>query len=187
MRKVMMLGVLGMVLVGFVSAGLVGFLSNIVEGSVEVRGPVFYAVSSAGEVGSLVINEFPGGGTTYTISGFDERRFISEEIEEIDFYAPEMKLSVEAKLNAGSVPKLLDLEFGYYTGSVDGTYYDFCKVSVNVTSEELEIYSNICDGVSADNLKGFYYSVKGRSTGDVEIKVRTIDGETKAEVLGVVG
>ena len=101
-------------------------------------------------------------------------------------YAPEMDLSVEARLNEGSVPKLLDLEFGYYTGSVDGNYYDFCKVSVNVTSEELVVYSDVCDGVSVDNIKGFYYSIKGRSTGDVEIKVRTTDGETKAEILGVV-
>lgn len=186
MKKKIMLGIVGMVLVSFASAGLVGFLSNSVSASVEVLGPVFYAVSFPGTVGSLAINEFPGGGVTYTISGFDERRFISEETSEMDFYAPEVELSVEAKLNEGSVPKLLDLEFGYYSGSVDGTYYDFCKVSVNVTSEELEVYSGICDGVAVSSLKGFYYSIKGRSTGDVSIKVRTSDGETKAEVLGVV-
>ncbi|MFH1918169.1 MAG: hypothetical protein ABIJ14_03670 [Nanoarchaeota archaeon] len=174
----------GVLLISIVSAGLLTHFA-VITGSVTVEGPVFYATSGEGTPGSLKINE-KGTGTTYTISGYDERRFITNELgEEIDFYAPELKLSVEASLVNGTIPKKLDLEFGYYTESVDGTYYPFCNVEINVTSEALQIYSDICNGNSADNLKGFYYSIKGRSTGDVKISVKTTNQETKVEVLGV--
>jgi len=182
-RKIATL-IAGILLVSIVSAGLITSWGTI-TGSVVVEGPVFYATSGEGSPGSLLINE-QGTGTTYTISGYDERRFITNELgEEIDFYAPELELSVEAFLLDGTIPKKLDLEFGYYTESVDGTYYPFCNVEINVTSESLQTYSDICEGNSADNLKGFYYSIKGRSTGDVKISVKTTGQETKAQVLGV--
>ena len=176
----------GVLLIGIVSAGLVNYISNSVSGSVEVGGPVFYATTSPGNPGSLTINEFEGNGYTYTISGQSERIFMTNELEEMDFYAPELKLSVEARLYNGTQPKLLDLEFGYYYKFVNGITYPFCKVTINVTSDNLEIYSDICNGSPANSLEAFYYSIKGRGTGDVQIKVKTSDENTKVEVLGVV-
>ena len=183
-RKIATL-IAGILLVGIVTAGLVPWLSNIVSGSVEVRGPVFYATIRAGENGSLSINE-PGNGTTYTISGQDEKIFKTNKVDTIDFYAPELNLSVEAKLNEGSPPKMLDLEFGYYDKYIDGSSHPFCSVTINVTStENYKIYSDICKGSSTNQLEGFYYSIKGRGSGDVKIKVKTTAQNTKAEVLGI--
>lgn len=176
---------LGILLIGIVSAGLVGYLSNMVSGSVVVEGPVFYATTSPGNPGSLLINEFEVSGTTYTISGQGERIFMTNKLEEMDFYAPELNLSVEARLYNGTQPKLLDLEFGYYDKFVNGISYPFCKVTINVSSGEMFVYSDICDGNSVNSLEGFYYSIEGRGTGDVQIKVTTYYGETKVEVLGV--
>jgi len=169
--------------IALVSAALITSWGTI-TGLVTVEGPVFYATSGEGSPGSLLINE-QGTGTTYTISGQDERIFITTELEEMDFYAPELKLSVEANLHEGTQPKLLDLEFGYYDKFTDGTSYPFCKVTVNVTSDALDVYSDICDGSPANSLEAFYYSIKGRGTGDVKISVKTTNQETKAQVLGV--
>ena len=185
MNKKIASALLGVLLIGIVTAGLVPYLSNIVSGSVEVNGPVFYATSGEGNPGSLTINEFEGSGATYTISGQDERIFITTKLEEMDFYAPKLKLSVEARLHNGTQPKLLDLEFGYYDTFVDGTSYPFCKVTINVSSEEMVVYSDICNGNPANSLEAFYYSIEGRGTGDVQIKVRTTYRETKAEIIGV--
>ena len=172
----------GVLLIGIVSAGLVGYLSNMVSANVGVEGPVFYA----GANHNLLINEFTGGSSTpYLISGKEEELFNSEEVDRTNFYAPKLNLSVEAYLWNGTSPKLLDLEFGYYTTFNDGINYPFCKVTINVTSSDSEVYSNICNGNSTNQLEGFYYSVKGRGTGDVQIKVKTYYGETKVQVLGV--
>lgn len=42
MKKIIIAGILGMVLISLASAALVGFLSNTVSATVEVSGPVFY-------------------------------------------------------------------------------------------------------------------------------------------------
>jgi len=176
----------GFLLVSIISASLLTYFGRI-TGTVTVEGPVFYATSSVGEPGSLTINEFEGEGYTYTISGQDEKVFISNQISPTNFYAPKLNLSVEARLYNGTQPKLLELEFGYYDNFIDGISYPFCgeRVTINVTSNQLKVYSNICNGVSVDKLEGFYYSIKGRGTGDVQIKVRTSDENTKVKVLGV--
>lgn len=177
-----------MVLISFASAGLVGFLSNSVTGSVEVLGPVFYAVSGAdpdGDPGSLLINEFTGNGATYTLSGGNTRYFKTDALEAMGFYAPELNLSVKAYLGEGTEPNSLKLEFGYYDTFVQGTESPFCSVVVNVNSINEEVYSAVCDGVSTDKLEAFYYSIHNQGTSDVQIKVKTYYGETKAEIIGV--
>jgi len=180
-KKALVVSILfGIFLISIVSAGLLDYFGRI-TGSVTVEGPVFYA----GNPNSLTINEFEDSGGNYLISGYEEVRFITDELEEMSFYAPKLKLSVEAFIFDGTQPKLLDLEFGYYDKFVDGTSYSFCKVTINVTSDSPEVYSDICDGVPANKLESFYYSIKGRGTGDVKIKVDTGDQNTKVEVIGV--
>ena len=110
MRKVMIFGLLGMVLVSFASAGLVGFLSNVVTGSVEVLGPVFY--TAAGE--NLIMNEEPTSSSTKTINGLEEIDFIMEEdLEGADLYKPELNFVIELAINNFTEPRGIELEFGY--------------------------------------------------------------------------
>ena len=177
----------GVLLIGIVSAGLVDYFGRVTA-EIEAKGPVFYAVSGAdpdGDPGSLAINEFPGGGTTYTLSGGNTRYFRTEELDAMDFYAPELKLSVEAYLGAGIEPNSLELEFGYYDTFSQGTETPFCDVIINVISTNSEVYSDTCNGDSADSLEAFYYSIHNMGTSDVKIKVRTSNANTKAEVLGI--
>jgi len=179
--------IISVFLIGIVSAGLLDIFGKI-EGNVEVSGPVFYAVSGAeadGDPGSLSINEFPGGGTTYTLSGGNTRYFRTDKLDAMDFYAPELKLSVEAYLDAGINPNSLELEFGYYDTFLQGKEYPFCSVIVNVTSTTSKVYFDTCDGDSADSLETFYYSIHNMGSNDVKIKVSTSGGETKAEILGI--
>ena len=175
--------VMGILLVGVVSAGLLDYFGRI-EGEVEVSGPVFYA----GEDEQLFINIFNSEyEANYYISEYTERRFKTIEFDElINFYGPKVNLSVNAKLNSGSSPKKLDLIFGYFDSLINGDYEEICRVSVNITNEsDYRIYSDVCDyNLDIENVGGFYYSIKGRSSGDVKIGV-SAKGETKVEIIGV--
>jgi len=179
--------IISVFLIGIVSAGLVGYLSNMVSGEVNVEGPVFYAISGAkpdGTPGTLSINSFLGG-TSFTVEGGDTRYFKTEKVGSINFYAPEVELSVNASLEGGINPSLLDLTFGYYDTFTKGIEYPFCNIVINVTSEDSVVYSGICDGNSTDKLEAFYYSIHNKGTNDVRINVKTYHGDTKVKVLGV--
>ena len=72
---------LGVLLVGIVSAGLLDYFGKI-EGSVTVEGPVFYAMSGAepdGTPGYLSINNPEGSESSFTITGGSTRYFKTEE------------------------------------------------------------------------------------------------------------
>lgn len=181
--------ILGMIiLIGIASANLVSYLSGVVTGKVTVEGPVFYAVSGAGTNGApgkLFINDNNFEGESYIIKGGDTKYFKTEKINPISFYAPKLKLSVEASLENNSDFNLLELKFGVYNKFSKGIENPFCSVVINVTSLDYQIYSGICDGKSVDTLEAFYYSIHNMGTNDVEIQMETSNKNTKAEIIGV--
>lgn len=179
----------GVLLIGIVSAGLVGYLSNMVSGTVEIKDLVFYANSEKiilfdEEVKKLSINEFSESISHYTIKDGESEVFWTEKFDEpLDFYKLKLKLYVRAKIVEGEIPKRLDLIFGYYSG--DNTY-EICRETVSIDSNELEPYSTTCQGSSEINdLDGFYYEIKGKATPDVDTMISLTNQETKVEVLGV--
>ena len=184
---------LGVLLIGIVSAGLLDYFGKI-EGSVVVEGPVFYANSQeidlfGTEVKELSINTFTASTSAYTLTGGESKIFWTEEFDEsLDFYKPELKLYARARIVEGEIPKGLDLIFGYYQG--DNTY-EICRGEILVGSTELEPYNTLCDiyqeqNLPINNADGFYYEIKGKATPNVDTKISLTNQETKAQVLGAV-
>jgi len=195
-KKIVVISIIiSVLLIGIVSASLLDFFGKI-TGSVEVKGPVFYAGKTIEGEYKLWINNFEkfqeeNVGTYISIKEEEHETFFTETFdEEIDFYNPQIKLSVKAKLvNESLAPKRLELEFGYFDENPYGDIYTIgnCRGEIEINSAEVwEIKSFICQGDGEiNNFKGFYYSIRGRGTGEVKINVKLEEGETKAGVLGV--
>ena len=193
MKKVIVIGILGIVLVSLVSAGLLDYFGKI-GGSVEVTGPVFYANSEeidlfGKQVKELSINEFTISTSSYTIKNGESKVFWTKEFDEpLDFYKPEINLSVRSKIQEGIIPKNLKLIFGYYQGD---NSREICHGLIAVNSNTTyKVYSTLCDSyeefnLPIENIDGFYYEIKGQGTPDVETKVSLTNQNTKAQVLGV--
>ena len=169
---------LGVLLIGIVTAGLVPYLSNMVSGSVVVEGPVFYAHSG----NQLEINEYSGGTVYHTIDNLGDEIFWGDELSEVmDFYKPELTLYALANLTEGIEPKNLDLIFEYIDDN--GGAHDICKTSVlvNIGGDYQEL-SGSCTGDSElKNVKKFIYTIKGKGDVGVVYKIK-IEGYTKVEM-----
>ena len=101
-------------LIGIASALVVPFLSNTVSGTIEVKGPVFYAGAS----NQLLINEFDGSSSTYTIDDVDSEKFFTMSFDSpIDFYKPKADLFIRARVSNGEIPKNLELVFMYFNSN----------------------------------------------------------------------
>jgi len=186
---------LGILLIGVVSAGLVGYLSNIISGTINVQGPIFYAIGNEAPQDSdhyvLNINNLGGFMNVdyINIVGTEKIIFRTETFgESISFYKPKLKMEIEAKLIEGSIPKTLDLEFGYLEEASDASFNKICSVNITVNDKDAyKIYSDICNGnYEIDELKEFYYQIEGKSTGDVIIKTELNGGNTKVSILDAI-
>lgn len=180
MKKVMVgLGIVGMILVSFASAGLVSFLSNTVEGSIEIKGPMFYTAS--GE--NLLMNEMPDRSYTKTISGIEEVDFIMErDLDGLDFYKPELVFVAELEINNYSESRSIELEFGYI--KTNGNSVRICNVQhIGIVGDgAVEVP---CDGsVVPKDIKHFYYTIEGMGDEYIEYKIKTRD--SYVEITGVV-
>ncbi len=171
--------IVGMLLIGIVSAGLVPYLSNMVSGSVEVEGPVFYAASG----NNLLINEFDGSTSEYDIIDSDDEKFWTQDLDEsLDFYKPKLDMYVRAKIVEGEIPKNLKLVFGYYSGD---DVIEICDSLVSVTNfgDPFVQYPTSCEGNSTlSNVDGFIYKIVGMGTEDVKIRISVTNGETKVKM-----
>ena len=173
------IGVVGVLFISLASAGLVSFLSNTVEGEINIEGPVFYTAS--GE--NLIMNDMPDSSTTKTINGIEEIDFIMEEdLGGIDFYKPELNLVVELEINNFSVARGIELEFGYVRQN--GNSVRLCNVQrIDITDNG--DYDVPCDAEHVPtDIKHFYYTVEGMGDEYLEYKIKTRD--SYVEITGVV-
>ena len=175
-RKIATL-ILGVFLIGIVSAGLVPWLSNLVSGSVVVEGPVFYATGD----NNLIINEFDDSTSEYEINDSDDEKFWTEDLDEpLEFYKPKLDMYVRAKVVEGELPKDLKLVFSYYSGD---DVIEICDSLVSVTSKNFEQYPTTCEGNSTLlDVEGFVYKIIGLGTQEVKVRISVTDGETKVEM-----
>ncbi len=132
--------VLGVLLIGIVSAGLVPYLSNLVSGSVEVEGPVFYfsdteVVINGVTFHALNLNEFDGeiGKVSFT-NGLESQWFVSEELGVNSFYPANYNFDVEICAK----PDTVDDTIGQVTLTLkilkaDGDFRDdnICEAYIN--------------------------------------------------------
>jgi len=177
-KAIIGIGIVGMILISFASAGLVDFLSNTVTGEINVEGPVFYTVS--GE--NLIMNEKPSS-TTKTINGIEEIDFIMEEdLEGIDFYKPRLNFVVDLEINNFSESRGIELEFGYI--KENGNSVRICNVQYVGIIEDGVIDNIPCDGaVIPTNIKHFYYTIEGMGDEYIVYVIRTSD--SYVEITGV--
>ena len=102
MKGKLIVGVAVLVLISLASAGLVGYLSNVVVAEVEVLGPVFYA-SDGHPTGSsdylLGINEFEKR-KDVVFTGTDNKVFISEPLGITSFYPANYHMFIYANSSA---------------------------------------------------------------------------------------
>jgi hypothetical protein len=171
---------LGVFIIGIVTAGLVGYLSNVVTASVKVEGPVFYATLE----NKLLMNEFDDSTGTYEIIDGENEIFLTTKFNEsIDFYKPSLDMYVEAKVISGEIPKELELEFGYFTSS--GSFKKICEGTVSIISNTSFDSYNVedCTGTSElSDVNGFYYRITGMATPDVTCAISIDNGNTRAEI-----
>lgn len=147
MKKMMMIGILGMVLVGLASAGLVSFLSNEVTGSVEVSGPVFWLdkVESgwSSDEYDLKLNDDDVYGISFTAEG---QSFFSDSLGVTGFYPLEFEVILDAMAevdgsggfcenvcDSGQVPQCLNGGAGDCYNYSEISCEDYCE---NFGSEE---------------------------------------------------
>ena len=178
MNKKIASALLGVLLIGIVTAGLVPYLSNIVSGSVEVKGPVFYAASG----NNLLINEFDDSTSEYEIDDGNLEIFLTQNLDEpLDFYRPSLNLQVKAKLVDGIIPKDLILEFGYFDSN--NNLEEICRDTISVSSNDFQLYPKSCNGNSElSNVNGFYYRIIGMGGEGVKYRISVTDGTTKVEM-----
>ena len=170
--------VLGVLLIGIISAGLVGYLSNMVTAEVTVEGPIFYTASEE----NLIMNDRPISSSTKTINGIEEIDFIMEkDLDGIDFYKPKLNFVVSFEINNYSISRGIELEFGYINGDGNSVMiYNVQRIGI-VENGVIEVP---CEGIVApENIKYFYYTIEGMGDEYLEYKIKTRD--SYIEILGV--
>jgi len=167
----------GILVIGLVSAGIVPWISNIVTGTVSVEGPIFYAHSG----NELEINEYSGGTTYYTVDNVEDEIFWGSELsEELDFYRPSLTFYVLANLTEGIEPKKLRLTFEYIDDNDDVN--EICYTEVSVNKGEYQELSGTCEGDNElDDVTEFIYRIEGRGDEGTEYKIK-VDGYTRVEM-----
>jgi len=178
MKKKTASALVGILLIGIVTAGLVPYLSNMVSGEVTVEGPVFYAASD----NKLLMNEFDGSTSEYDIYDGHLEIFLTKNLDEpLDFYKPSLNMQVRAKLVDGIIPKDLILEFGYFDSN--NNLEEICQDTVSISSNDFQLYPKSCDGdFELSGVNGFYYRIIGMGGEGVRYSVSVTDGETKVEM-----
>ena len=90
---------LGILIIGIVSAGLVDYLSNMVSGTVTVEGPVFYPNGHiAKKYYELKINEIPNAEELTLIDG-ENIIFKTSSLGIDSFYSANYEIHIRAKTN----------------------------------------------------------------------------------------
>jgi len=185
MKKMIVVGILGMVLVSLASAGLVGFLSDSASVEVTVEGPEFYTAPS----NELWMNERPTGSSTdnlfYGRGNNNNREYImtdGDALGGIDFYDPELEFVIDIEVSNLTIPRGVDLEFGFI--ATNGNSRPICSTQF-LNIGENDTYTIPCDTIitSPENVDKFYFSIRGMANEDIKYILKTKDSYVK--IIGV--
>lgn len=131
----------GILLVGIVSAGLLDYFGKI-EGSVEVKGPTFYLSAEHlvddgdTQYWALGINDYVSkGNTPVTFTGGKSKWFISPSLGVESFYATNYKIIFEAE----STNESGKLDVGVYV--VDGEF-PFAKHTPALCEKSIDVFNH---------------------------------------------
>ncbi len=187
---------LGVLLIGIASAGLVGYLSNMISGSVVVEGPVFYLDGEhpfeSTQLWGLSINE--EGKTTSTdpsFTGENSKFFISESLGVESFYEADWDLTLSLRTENG-VSGQVDVEIytiegvnPYLTKDNICTNNPFIIIPERVDSNFYS-YPITCEGNALTDMEESDMLVLRLSDGFNSIKYYTeLNGNSKIEVTAI--
>ncbi len=179
---------LGVLLIGIVSAGLVGYLSNMVSGSVEVEGPVFYLDGEhpleISSIWGLKLNDNDLTETSSTFTGSNNKFFVSEKLGIESFYSANYKISIKAKSNNESGQ--IDAEIYYIEGDdPHNKMQEVCSGSVSSVNTK-GIYEINCQSDELINLDPEWRIVLKLSDGINDILYTIyMEEESKIEVSAI--
>jgi len=179
--------ILGILLIGIVNAGLVGYLSNIVSGQVEVSGPIFYASDGHPlpdhNAYLLGINNFTERDPV-SFSGTSNKIFVSEQLGINSFYETDYHMFLEARSTANeNQTGQIDAELWVIEGNDPHNKKEMiCYGSTTEPVDEHDIYEIICHGeeLELEETDRFMWIL---SDGANSITYYIyIEGETKIEI-----
>lgn len=135
--------IVGVLLISIVSAGLVSYLSNMVTGTVNVEGPVFYLDGSQ-PIGSsywgLSINDEGISHDPVQFTGSNNKFFVSDYLGVNSFYKADYKLTLSLKTDGGSAGKV-DVQL--YTLEGNNPYYTKETICTNNPSINIPALSDL--------------------------------------------
>jgi len=178
--------ILGILLIGIVSAGLVAYLSNMISGTVQVSGPVFYASAEHPLGGdtywALGINDYISRTEPVSFTGPDNKFFVSEKLGIESFYAANYEINIEAESDNGGGQ--IDAEIYFIEGNNPyNRKLDVCSGSTTTPVYGKSIYEINCQAEELTNIDPEWRLVLKLSDGlnDIHYNVY-INGNSKFEV-----
>lgn len=162
MNKKISFFIMGICLVGLVSAVLVSYLSNVVSASVNVSPPVFYLDSTdiiGDESYSLKLNDNEVSGDYFELQSgdIDSKEFFSESLGVDSFYEQDFKIYLNTEiygLNA-SIEESGGLFVAMFITEEDGSVKETLCNNILIGITEDKIYEINCEvnGDGMDNLE----------------------------------
>ncbi|MFH1521685.1 MAG: hypothetical protein ABIF18_01875 [archaeon] len=158
MKKIIVIGILGIVLVSFVSAGLLDYFGKI-EGSVEVSGPVFYLDGNKDldydNYYTLKLSDNNIASAYPLLSGDEKIWFVSDILGIDNFYDEEYDITLKLKSVNGDVNLTGSISAELWIGDEDNYRKEkICETPILIgISREEEPYDLKCVPGSEDGLK----------------------------------
>ena len=183
-RKIATL-IVGVLLIGIVSAGLVPYLSNMISASVVVEGPVFYLDGEhplgGTSIWGLKLNDNSVTSESSTFTGSNNKFFVSEKLGIESFYSANYKISIKAKSNNESGQ--IDAEIYYIEGDdPHNKMQEVCSGSVSSVNTK-GIYEINCQSDELINLDPEWRIVLKLSDGINDILYTIyMEGDSKIEI-----
>lgn len=141
----------GILVIGIVSAGLVPYLSNMVSGSVTVEGPVFYLDETdiMGDSSySLKLNNDSVSGTWFEL---DSEEFFSEELGINSFYSHDFNIFLNTKVYGLDETQTASIYIAMFIAREDGSVKETLCSNLRIGIKEDGIYELSC-GVTGEGM-----------------------------------
>ena len=175
----------GILVIGIVSAGLVPYLSNMITGSVEVEGPVFYLDGEhplgITSIWGLKLNDNSVTSKSSTFTGPNNKFFVSEKLDIKSFYAANYQIKIEAESDDESGQ--IDAEIYYIEGEDPyNRKLDVCSGSVSSVHNK-DVYEINCQAGELTNIDPEWRLVLRLSDGINSIQYKIyMQGNSKIKV-----
>jgi hypothetical protein len=157
MKKEITIILLGILLLGVINASLVGYLSNLVTGTVKVEGPAFYldSLPMLGKGEYLKLNNNSVNESSFQLS---TKKFYSDALGVEDFYPMDFEIVINA--NVSNLPRNETTE----------EILESCSIQINILQQNgPEICNVIKTGIDKeDEYKEYKFDCEGKFNEEID-------------------